>query len=121
TVLIAAHADLEKLVLSRNELKFKHIVDDQWAELAYMGLVHEPLYHDLNAFIDKTQERVTGTVDVQLFKGGLHIMGRSSPFSLYSEDLVSFDTNTGINQLDSIGFSNFYGLQGRLYKKLQNK
>ncbi len=121
TVLIAAHADLEKLVLSRNELKFKHIVDDQWAELAYMGLVHEPLYHDLNAFIDKTQERVTGTVDVQLFKGGLHIMGRSSPFSLYSEDLVSFDTNTGINQLDSIGFSNFYGLQGRLYKKLQDK
>lgn len=121
TVLIAAHADLEKLVLSRNELKFKHIVDDQWAELAYMGLVHEPLYHDLNAFIDKTQERVTGTVDVQLFKGGLHIMGRSSPFSLYSENLVSFDTNTGINQLDSIGFSNFYGLQGRLYKKLQNK
>ena len=121
TVLIAAHADLEKLVLSRNELKFKHIVDDQWSELAYMGLVHEPLYHDLNAFIDKTQERVTGTVDVQLFKGGLHIMGRSSPFSLYSEDLVSFDTNTGINQLDSIGFSNFYGLQGRLYKKLQNK
>ncbi|HJJ47335.1 MAG TPA: argininosuccinate synthase [Methanocorpusculum sp.] len=121
TVLIAAHADLEKLVLSRNELKFKHIVDDQWAELAYMGLVHEPLYHDLNAFIDKTQERVTGTVDIQLFKGGLHIMGRSSPFSLYSEDLVSFDTNTGINQIDSIGYSNFYGIQSRLYKKLQNK
>jgi len=121
TVLIAAHADLEKLVLTRNELKFKHIVDDQWAELAYMGLVHEPLYHDLGAFINKTQERVTGTVDVQLFKGGLHIMGRSSPYSLYSEDLVSFDTNIGIDQRDSIGYSNFYGLQGRLFMKLEKK
>ena len=121
TVLIAAHADLEKLVLSRFELKFKHIVDDQWAELAYMGLIHEPLYHDLEAFINKTQERVTGTVDVQLFKGGLHIMGRSSPFALYSEDLVSFDTNTGIDQRDSIGYSKYYGLQGRLLNQLQNE
>jgi len=121
TVLIAAHADLEKLVLTRNELKFKRMIDDQWAELAYMGLVHEPLYHDLGAFINKTQERVTGNVDVQLYKGGLHIVGRSSPFSLYSEDLVSFDTDTGIDQRDSIGYSNFYGLQSRLFMNLEKK
>ena len=101
TVLIAAHKDLEKLVLSRAELKFKNMVDDQWAELAYMGLIHEPLYHDLNAFINKTQERVTGTVDVQLYKGGLHIMGRASPNAIYSMDMVSFDSTT-IDQRDAI-------------------
>ena len=118
--MIAAHADLEKLVLARFELKFKHIVDDQWAELAYMGLVHEPLYHDLNAFIDETQKRVTGTVDVQLFKGGLHILGRKSPNAIYSQDMVSFDTTT-IDQRDAIGFSKYFGLQGRMVWQLQNK
>jgi argininosuccinate synthase len=120
TVLIAAHADLEKLVLSRFELKFKHIVDDQWAELAYMGLVHEPLYHDLNAFVDETQKRVVGTVDVQLFKGGLRILGRKSPNAIYSKDMVSFDTIT-TDQREVIGFSKYFGLQGRMFWHLQNK
>ena len=120
TVLIAAHKDLEKLTLSRAELKFKNIVDDQWAELAYMGLIHEPLYHDLNAFINKTQERVTGTVDIQLYKGGLHIMGRTSPHAIYSMDMVSFDSTT-IDQRDAIGYSKYFGIQGRMLWQLQNK
>ncbi|HJJ89192.1 MAG TPA: argininosuccinate synthase [Methanocorpusculum sp.] len=120
TVLIAAHADLEKLVLSRFELKFKHIVDEQWAELAYMGLVHEPLYHDLNGFIDETQKRVTGTVDIQLFKGGMHILGRKSPNAIYSQDMVSFDTTT-FDQRDAIGFSKYFGMQGRMIWKAKNK
>jgi len=120
TVLIAAHKDLEKLTLSRAELKFKNMVDDQWAELAYMGLIHEPLYHDLNAFINKTQERVTGTVDVQLYKGGLHIMGRASPNAIYSMDMVSFDSTT-IDQRDAIGYSKYFGIQGRMLWQLQNK
>lgn len=120
TVLIAAHKDLEKLVLSRAELKFKHIVDDQWAELAYMGLIHEPLYHDLNAFIDETQKRVTGTVDIQLYKGGMHIMGRSSPNAIYSMDMVSFDSTT-IDQRDAIGYSKYFGIQGRMLWQLKNK
>ncbi|HJJ90835.1 MAG TPA: argininosuccinate synthase [Methanocorpusculum sp.] len=120
TVLIAAHADLEKLVLSRFELKFKHIVDEQWAELAYMGLVHEPLYHDLNGFIDETQKRVTGTVDIQLFKGGMHILGRKSPNAIYSQDMVSFDTTT-FEQRDAIGFSKYFGIQGRMIWKAKNK
>ncbi len=120
TVLIAAHKDLEKLVLSRYELKFKNSVDEQWAELAYMGLIHEPLYHDLNAFIDETQKRVTGTVDVQLFKGSLHIMGRTSGNAIYSMDLVSFDSTT-IDQRDAIGYSKYYGIQGRMLWQLQNK
>ena len=85
-----------------------------------MGLIHEPLYHDLNAFIDETQKRVTGTVDVQLYKGGMHIMGRASPNAIYSMDMVSFDSTT-IDQRDAIGYSKYFGIQGRMLWQLKNK
>ena len=120
TVLLAAHRDLEKLVLTRLELKFKKIVDEQWSELAYSGLVDEPLYHDLNAFIDKTQERVTGTVTVKLYKGSVTLLARTSPYALYSEDLVSFDTSS-IDQKDAEGFAKYHGFQARLYKRFVEK
>jgi argininosuccinate synthase len=120
TVLLTAHKDLEKLVLSRAELKFKKMVDEQWSELAYSGLVDEPLYHDLNAFIDKTQERVTGSVTVKLYKGSVMILARSSPCALYSEDMVSFDSAT-INQKDAEGYAKYHGFQARLYKKVIGK
>ncbi len=64
TVILAAHRDLEGLVLTRQELAFKRMVDDKWSELAYKGLVYEPLYSALNAFINTTQERVNGLVDL---------------------------------------------------------
>jgi argininosuccinate synthase len=64
TVILAAHADLEQLTLTRQELAFKKTVDEKWSELAYMGLVHEPLFHDLSAFIETSQEKVTGKVDL---------------------------------------------------------
>lgn len=120
TVLLTAHRDLEKLVLTRLELKFKKIVDEQWSELAYSGLVDEPLYHDLNAFIDKTQERVTGTVTVKLYKGNVTLLARSSPYALYSEDLVSFNTSS-IDQKDAEGFAKYHGFQARLYKRFVEK
>ncbi|MBN1134103.1 MAG: argininosuccinate synthase [Methanosarcinaceae archaeon] len=120
TVLLTAHRDLEKLVLTRAELKFKAIVDAQWSELAYYGLVDEPLFADLNAFIDKTQERVTGKVTVKLYKGSLTILGRTSPYALYSGDLVSFDS-TSIDQKDAEGFAKYHGFQARLYKKFVDK
>ncbi len=120
TVLLAAHRDLERLVLTRSELAFKHIVDDKWSELAYMGLVHEPLFYALNAFIDKTQERASGFVDVGLYKGSVTVLGRSSDFALYSDDLVSFDSTT-IDQNHAIGFSNYFGLQARLFQNLKKR
>ena len=120
TVILRAHKDLESLVLTRAELKFKKGVDDQWSELAYHGLVDEPLYHALNAFIDKTQERVTGTVTVKLYKGGVSILARTSPYALYSEDLVSFDSET-IDQKDAEGFAKYHGFQARMYKKVIDK
>ncbi|MCQ8893839.1 MAG: argininosuccinate synthase [Methanolinea sp.] len=113
TVLLLAHHDLEHLTLTRQELAFKHIVDEKWSELAYMGLVHEPLFHDLSAFIAQSQERVTGRVEVEMFKGCCRVLGRSSPEGLYSGDLVSFDT-TSIDQCHAIGVSAYYGIQARL-------
>jgi argininosuccinate synthase len=112
TVLLAAHRDLERLVLTRQELSFKAQVDERWSELAYMGLVHEPLFAALTAFVEKTQERVNGTVDLSLFKGSCRILGRSSPDALYSDDLVSFDSSS-IDQCHAIGVSHYYGIQAR--------
>jgi argininosuccinate synthase len=116
TVLLAAHRDLERLVLTRQELAFKAGVDEKWSELAYMGLVYEPLYEALNAFVDETQKVVDGSVDVRLFKGGLRILGRSAPDAIYSDDLVSFDSTT-VDQCSAIGFSEYFGLQARLRRR----
>ena len=116
TTLITAHGDLERLVLTREEYSFKHIVDAKWAELAYAGLIYEPLYDALNAFINETQKRVTGTVDLQLYKGNVIILGRESEHSFYSEDIVSFNSYT-VDQRQAIGVSHFYGLQARFSKQ----
>ena len=120
TVILAAHRDLEALVLTRQELKFKRMVDDAWSELAYEGLVDEPLYEALNAFIDTTQQRVNGKVDLRLYKGNVQIMGRSSPDAIYSSDLVSFDS-ASLDQCHAIGVSHYFGLQARMVKQLQKK
>ncbi|WP_456467736.1 argininosuccinate synthase [Archaeoglobus sp.] len=117
TILITAHRDLEKLVLSRRELKFKKFVEEEWAELVYYGLTNDPLYDALNTFIDKTQERVTGWVKIKLFKGNAVPVARHSEFALYSEELVSFDTGA-IDQRLAEGFAAFHGLQGRLFRRM---
>jgi len=120
TVILAAHRDLEGLVLTRSELAFKRMVDDKWSELAYKGLVYEPLYAALNAFIDTTQERVNGKVDLELYKGSVRILGRSSPQAIYSGDLVSFDSSS-IDQCDAIGVSRYFGIQARLVHAMATK
>ncbi|MBO8181996.1 MAG: argininosuccinate synthase [Archaeoglobus sp.] len=117
TILLTAHRDLEKLVLSRRELKFKRMIEEEWAELVYYGLTNDPLYDALNAFIDKTQERVTGWVKIRLFKGSATPVARFSEYALYSEELTSFDTTT-IDQRLAEGYSAFHGLQGRLYREI---
>ncbi|MDI6902315.1 MAG: argininosuccinate synthase [Methanocellales archaeon] len=109
TILLKAHRDLEQLVLTRPELKFKAMVDDVWAELAYHGLVDDPLMADLNAFIDKTQERVTGFVKVRLFKGNASVIARRSPNALRFEG--------SLDQKSAEGYAKFYGLQARIFKK----
>ncbi len=117
TILLSAHRDLESLILTRGELRFKATVDAAWAELAYMGLVDDPLYADLSAFIDETQKRVTGDVKVRLYKGSATVVARRSDFALYSEELVSFGESS-IDQKDSEGFSKYHGFQARLVQKM---
>lgn len=120
TILITAHRDLEKLVLSRRELKLKKIIEEEWAELVYYGLTNDPLFEDLNAFIDKTQERVTGWVKLRLYKGSVMPIARYSDYALYSEQLVSFDTKA-IDQRLAEGFAVFHGLQGRMFQRIKRE
>ncbi len=117
TILLTAHRDLERLVLTRDELRFKSLVDETWSELAYKGLVDEPLYSDLNAFIDKTQERVAGNIKVKLYKGSAKVIARASPFALYSAALSSFDSQA-IDQKDAEGCCKYHGFQARMFRRI---
>jgi argininosuccinate synthase len=121
TVLLETHKDLEKLVLTRHEVLFKQQIDTQWTFLAYAGLWMDPLREDLEAFIDKSQENVRGEVRVKLYKGGLQVVGRSSPMSLYDQDLGSYNIKTGFNQTYSKGFIELWGLQTRMHNVLKRK
>ena len=119
TVLLEAHKDLEKMVLTRHEVLFKQHIDAEWAYLAYVGLWMDPLREDLDAFIDKTQENVTGEVRVKLYKGGLQVVGRSSPWSLYDKNLANYNIKTTFNQSYSKGFIELWGLQTRMHNALK--
>ena len=121
TVVIEAHKDLEKIILTRHEYFFKQQVDAQWAFLVYTGLWTEPLKEDLEAFIEKTQERVNGEVKVKLYKGGLTVVGRSSPFSLYDFNLATYDIGTTFDQSSSAGFIELWGLPTRVANILKKK
>jgi argininosuccinate synthase len=108
------------MVLTRHEYLFKQQVDEQWAYLAYVGLWADPLREDLEAFINKTQENVTGEVKLKLYKGGLQVVGRSSPFSLYDKNLANYNIKTTFNQSYSKGFIELWGLQTRMHNALKN-
>jgi len=110
-VLLEAHRDLEKMVLTRHENLFKPQIDAQWTFLAYAGLWMDPLRESLEAFINKTQERVEGEVKMKLYKGGYRVVGRSSPMSLYNLDLATYDIQTTFNQSWSKGFIELWGMQ----------
>lgn len=119
-VLIAAHKALEALVCTQAELKFKGMVDREWGELAYKGLWFDPLKEDLEAFINSIQSRVTGSVYVRLAKASCTVVGRSSDWALYNEDLASFDTKT-FDQSESVGIVKAHGMQSRMYWSLKQQ
>lgn len=119
-VLLNAHKALEALVLTREELKFKTMVDAQWGEMAYAGLWFDPLKEDLEAFINKSQERVNGEVTLRLYKGGMRVAGRKSDWALYSEDLISFDTDT-FDQSEMTGMVKNFGMQARMLEAIRQK
>ncbi len=90
TVLMMAHKSLEFLTVQKDVLEFKRGVEQKYSEVAYNGLWFGVLRESLDAFVDKTQEYVTGTVRVKLFKGSCVTVGRKSPYSLYDEGLSTY-------------------------------
>jgi argininosuccinate synthase len=110
TVLYAAHRELEYLCLDRQTMHFKEIISGKYAELVYDGMWYSPLREALDAFVDKTQEFVTGTVRMKLYKGNCTPAGIKSPYSLYNEEFVTFGADEVYNQKDAEGFINLFGL-----------
>lgn len=110
TILLAAHQELEGLCLDRDTLHFKEIIAHRYAELVYNGQWFTPLREALDEFINKTQETVTGTVKLKLYKGNIIVAGRTSPESLYREDFATFGQDDVYNQKDAQGFITLFGL-----------
>ena len=119
--LIEAHSDLEKMVLTKHETKFKSMVDEEWAWLVYSGLWEDPLKSDLDMFVDQTQKRVTGTVKLKMYKGSVRVVGRSSRFSLYSHDIATYGTGSTFDQKLAKGFVELWGMQSTEANKLLKK
>jgi argininosuccinate synthase len=109
--IIEAHKDLEKMVLTKHELRFKQLVDEQWSWLIYSGLWQDPLRRDLDRFIDATQNRVNGKVKIKMQKGSLRVVGRESKCSLYKNDLATYAAGSTFDQGLAKGFVEIWGLQ----------
>ena len=119
--LIEAHADLEKMVHTKHENKFKTSIDDEWSWLVYSGLWEDPLREDLEGFVNQTQKRVSGTVKLKLFKGSFRVVGRKSKYSLYSHDIATYGKGSTFDQRLAKGFVELWGLQSTEANKLQKK
>jgi len=109
-ILLEAHKDLERLVLTREQKLFKEIIDSKWSQMVYFGQWYEPLFNDLNRFVDSTQEHVTGNVKVKLYKGNVIVVGRESPSSLYDFNLATYDENDRFDHSKAEGFIHVWGL-----------
>ena len=110
TILMEAHKQLEELTLDRETLAYKKLVATKFADLVYEGKWFCPLRESLQAFVEKTQETVTGQVKMRLYKGNIIKAGTTSPYSLYSESLASFTTGELYDHKDATGFINLFGL-----------
>ena len=110
TILYKAHEMLEQLCLDRDTAHLKEQLAVKYAELVYYGQWFTPCREALAAFVDKTQETVTGEVKLKLYKGNIIGAGMKSPYSLYSEDMATFDEDDCYDQMDSQGFINLFGL-----------
>jgi argininosuccinate synthase len=123
TVLLNAHAALEDLVFTKAERSFKKQVDHEWAEMGYKGLVNAPLVEALEGFIERTSERVTGTVTIKLEGGQARPVSRESEYAVYSAEAASFNTETvdDITQADATGVAKYHGFQARLANAVRTR
>ncbi|MFZ2323447.1 MAG: argininosuccinate synthase [Ignavibacteriaceae bacterium] len=125
TILHKAHHELEKLVMDKETFRFKQGVSDKVANLIYDGLWFTPLFNALISFVDSTQKNVTGEVKVELYKGNLSILSRSSVYSLYSKELATYTIEDTFDHKASEGFMKIYGLpyktMTQLYSQIEVK
>jgi argininosuccinate synthase len=121
TCLIEAHSDLEKMVHTKHENKFKSLIDDEWSWLVYSGLWEDPLKNDLDAFIEQAQKPVSGMVKLKMFKGSLRVVGRKSRYSLYSHKIATYGKGSTFDQKLAKGFVELWGMQSTEANKLQRK
>ena len=109
-ILYKAHDVLETITLDRDTMHYKQLVSHEFADLVYFGKWYTPLREALSAFVDSTQQTVTGDVKLKLYKGNMINAGVTSPYTLYSEDFATFDEDEVYDQKDSAGFINLFGL-----------
>ena len=110
SIIYYAHNELENLCLDRATMSYKQMVGIKYSELVYDGMWFSPLREALAAFVDETQKTVTGTVRLKLYKGNIISAGAKSPYSLYSQEYVTFGADEVYNQADASGFINLFGL-----------
>ncbi|KRN49896.1 argininosuccinate synthase [Kandleria vitulina DSM 20405] len=121
TILYKAHADLEEITIDKYTQHFKQKIALELADILYNGYWYSPLTEALNAFVDKTQENVNGTVKLKLYKGNIIGAGMTSDSTLYSEQTASFGEDEDYNQADSAGFINLYGLPIKMIAQAKAK
>jgi argininosuccinate synthase len=120
-LILPAHQELERLVCTIHQNQFKPELDRQWAYLVYAGLWWEPLRGDLDAYMDRVNERVTGTIGLKLYKGHARVVTRSSPNAVYDARLASFAESGGLfSQTAAPGFIELWSLQSRMAWRLRN-
>jgi len=123
TILMEAHRQLEELILDRDTFAYKKGVSAKFADIVYEGKWFTPLREALQAFIESTEEQVTGEVKFKLYKGNIIKAGTTSPYSIYSESIASFTTGDLYDHHDAEGFINLFGLslKVRALKKLERE
>lgn len=120
-ILIKAHQDLEKLVLTRDVLHFKPILENLFSELVYNGLWFSPLREAISAFINETQNNVSGTVRLKLYKGSATVVGRFSEKSLYLKNLATYEGIDDFDQIHSKGFIEVWSLPLKVYSLISSQ
>ncbi len=121
TLLYSAHRELELLTIDRQTMHFKEIAAQKMSELIYDGVWYHPLREAISAFVDSTQKTVTGKVKLKLYKGSIIPAGTVSPYSLYSEEFVTFGEDEVYNQKDAEGFINLFGLPLKVRAMMMKK
>lgn len=116
--LLTAHKELEFLTQTREVSQFKPQIEQKWAQLIYDGLYFSPLTDALNAFVDQTQQNVSGIVRVSLFKGHCTVNGRKSPQSLYNENLATYTADDTFDHDAAVGFIKLWGLPTKVYAQV---